>query len=125
MRKTGTKSYIKELRKQLRQSYLPEQADKILSLLQNSADNFFEDNPDASFEDFLEQFGNIDDLRDSFLENAQDLSKQARQAHSRKMIFIAVSIIVVFIAAIYCGSLIKGYIKSRDSIIKYERSIIY
>ncbi len=109
----------------MRQSYLPEQADKILSLLQNSADNFFEDNPDASFEDFLEQFGNIDDLRDSFLENAQDLSKQARQAHSRKMIFIAVSIIVVFIAAIYCGSLIKGYIKSRDSIIKYERSIIY
>lgn len=125
MKKMETKSYFKEFRKQLRHSYPPEQADKIISQLQNSANNFFEDNPEASFEDFLGQFGNIDDLHDSFFENTKDLSKQAKQAHSKKIIFTAISLLVVLIAAIYCGSLIKGYIKSRDSIIKYERSIIY
>ncbi len=125
MKNKKMRQYFKELRKILIRSHPSQKADEIISMLQNNAEDFFTENPNAEFEDFLEYFGDIEDLHFSFLENAQDLSKQIRQANSQKRLYAAVLIVVALAALICCAFLIKGYLDGRDSIIKYEQTIIY
>ena len=75
MKEKELKQYFNKLKKRLKYTYSSEQADKIMKQLQSSSDNYFLENPNASFEDFIEEFGDIEDLNIAFVENMQDLSK--------------------------------------------------
>ena len=120
MKKREMKSYYKRLRENLLLSHSAEEADEIISRLQSSAADFFEDNPGAGFDEFLEHFGDIEELHYSFLENAQDLSRQIRKAHFKKTAYTVI-LIIVMIAAFICSVYIfKDYLEDRQSIIKYE-----
>lgn len=125
MKKREMKIYYKKLREQLLHSHSAEETDEIISRLQSSTADFFEDNPGAGFDEFLEHFGDIEELHYSFLENAQDLSKQVRKARFKKIVYSIILVIAIILALIYSGYLIKGYLESREGIIKYERSYIY
>ncbi len=120
MKKREMKNYYKKLRENLLLSHSAEEADEIISRLQSSAADFFEDNPGAGFDEFLEHFGDIEELHYSFLENAQDLSRQIRKAHFKKTAYTVI-LIIVMIAAFICSVYIfKDYLEDRQSIIKYE-----
>ena len=120
MKKREMKNYYKKLRENLLLSHSAEEADEIISRLQSSAADFFEDNPGAGFDEFLEHFGDIEELHYSFLKNAQDLSRQIRKAHFKKTAYTVI-LIIVMIAAFICSVYIfKDYLEDRQSIIKYE-----
>ena len=114
MKKREMKNYYKKLRENLLLSHSAEEADEIISRLQSSAADFFEDNPGAGFDEFLEHFGDIEELHYSFLENAQDLSRQIRKAHFKKTAYTVI-LIIVMIAAFICSVYIfKDYLEDRQ-----------
>ena len=115
MKERELKQYFRRLKKQLKYTYSSEQTDKIMKRLQISSDNYFLENPDASFEDFIEEFGNMGDLSLDFIENAKDLSKLTDIAPIRKKFYKIIIGILVFIFLFYWGLFLLDYIEQETT----------
>ncbi len=115
MKERELKQYFRRLKKQLKYTYSSEQTDKIMKRLQISSDNYFLENPDASFEDFIEEFGNMEDLSLDFIENAKDLSKLTDIAPIRKKFYKIIIGILVFIFLFYWGLFLLDHIEQETT----------
>lgn len=115
MKEKELKQYFKKLKKCLKYTYSSKQAGKIMKQLQSNADNYFLENPDASFEDFIEEFGDIEDLNMAFVENAQDLSKLTNISPVRKKFFKIMIGSLVFIFLFYWGLFLLDYIEQETT----------
>jgi hypothetical protein len=83
--------------------------------LQSSSDNYFLENPNASFEDFIEEFGDIEDLNIAFVENMQDLSKLTDITPVRKKFSKIIIGTLVFIFLFYWGLFLLDYIEQETT----------
>ena len=115
MKEKELKQYFNKLKKRLKYTYSSEQADKIMKQLQSSSDNYFLENPNASFEDFIEEFGDIEDLNIAFVENMQDLSKLTDITPVRKKFSKIIIGILVFIFLFYWGLFLLDYIEQETT----------
>ena len=115
MKEKELKQYFNKLKKRLKYTYSSEQADKIMKQLQSSSDNYFLENPNASFEDFIEEFGDIEALNIAIVENMQDLSKLTAITPVRKKFSKIIIGTLVFIFLFYWGLFLLDYIEQETT----------
>ncbi|MCI9004452.1 MAG: hypothetical protein HFH39_04275 [Lachnospiraceae bacterium] len=119
------KQYFRKLKKCLRHTYSSEQVATIIKQLQNSSDNYFLENPNASFEDFIEEFGDFENLSLNFIENAEDLSKLTDTAHFRKKLIIIILVIAIFLGLFSHILDLAVLIEEENTTITQEELTIY
>ncbi len=125
MKEKALNAYFKKLEKRLRRTQPPKQAHKIIAQLQCSSGCYFEEHPNASFEDFIREFGDIEELDLALLENTQDLSKLTDTAHFKRKLLILVIAIVLFVKLLDYGLCIADHIEQANTEIIQKETIIY
>ncbi len=125
MKKKELEAYFKKLEKLLRRTQPPKQARKIITQLRHSSVHYFQENPNAGFEDFIKEFGDIEELDLALLENAQDLSKLTDTAHFKRKLLILIIAIVLFVKLLDYGLWFASYIEGANTEIIQKKAIIY
>lgn len=115
-------NYLSKIYNQLLITYNKEEANRILAMLRQSALEFLEENPNASFEDFQTQYGDIDEFSETtiFNANSTDISNKLDKTRIFKKFLISIIIILLILSCIKIGLYIKSYKDVQNSLIDYE-----
>lgn len=120
------KRYFKNLKKKLNLTYSSQEIDSIIRIMQQNAYSYFEEHPAATFEDFENYFGNVENLSPDIFElefsqnpssNMNSLFFQKKWSEILGISFLAV---LFFIGGLY----LKHYYDAQNTIVTHEEIII-
>lgn len=99
---TKLKKYYREIRKEIPNSY-PGKKD-ILNSIRQSVENFLEEQPDPSFDDILEHFGNTTEIVSSFIEDlsAQEIAALLKKDRRKRYTTRAICVFAILIVSGLC-----------------------
>lgn len=118
------KKYYRDIKREIPKNY-PGSTDIVNHIRQN-IENFLDEQPDASFDDIISQFGNASEIVSSFIEDmsAEEIAallKKERKKRYFTWAFCAVSIIIL---GSICCHIYRIYMNEQPFIIE-ETTIIY
>lgn len=89
--------YIQQIRKLLKSCCTKKEIDDIQQFTRNAMDDFFRDNPEATFQDFEANYGSVEDFIDSVVDEEKklEMSHKANSFRALKIIFPVVIICVI------------------------------
>ncbi len=125
MREQEINKYFSALKKQLKKTHSPKDVNRIIDIMQRNTDSYFQENPDADFEDFLTEFGDTEELGFDFLENARDLSKLTDSKHFKTKVFKIILGIAIFVILLHYSILAISHLEQVSTEIIERETIIY
>lgn len=124
MTNSNAKKYLKQIKALL--PVLSKQEKRFLKDMKNDVDEFSNDNPEVTFEDLTDKFGNPNDVVHNYIESV-DLDYMIKCISSRKLIRRTAIIVLVLAFIGFCafiGSVYMAYLDSQNSVITQEVIVI-
>ena len=109
---TALKRYYRSIRKDLPCSYKMKK--RIMQQIQESVDQFLEQNPDADFDEVQLHFGEPQTIALSYIED-QDAPELLRKMRIKKSVLAIVACTMALIVAIWLAVAVWGIIDAKDT----------
>ncbi len=121
--KLQLKKYFRDIKAGIPKDYPCRE--RILNQIQKSITNFLEEQPEASFSDILEKFGNPIDIASSFIDDmpGEEIAEILKKEKHKKFIILTICItICIFAASISCYLYLYPPVKITETVTIYKET---